>query len=604
MNRWTLSAVLCIGLAACAAFVGALQNDFVDWDDCPLLVDNEAYRGLSASHLGWMFTTALGGHYQPLTWLSFALEYRVCGLTTFSAHLVNLVLHVLTCVGVFAVARHLIRTASSLPESAVTVGAFAAALLFGLHPLRVESVAWVTARRDVLSAAWLMAATLLYLKALCLEHRQAQYAGRGQPLPHGRGSEKGVPDARIIRVDHALHRAAVTASAFPREGGGKGRALALHQASRRRALLCAATMFYVAALLSKAVGMTWPIVLILLDVFPLRRVGALALPERKITWPQCIWEKAGFLVAAALSSLTALWAQRSAGALWTWEAHPLSLRVAQAFFGIVFYLVKSVWPVRLLPLYEQPTDATALDVQYILAALTVVAVTGALFAIRRRVPAVWIAWLAYVVLLSPTLGLAQSGPQLVADRYTYLPSLAWTILLGAEIARLLSLISDPLPRRERGWSPRLALVAVVGAVLIVLGARTRAQVAVWKNTRTLWTHVLSLAPKTGLAHANLAVFLNNHGEFQSARQHAIRAVEILPGNRTAHLALATTSIELADLATAERHLVTALEIKPDDAGTWLKLAGVLKRQGKTDEAEKCYRRAWDPQSTGDSAIGP
>jgi tetratricopeptide (TPR) repeat protein len=536
-------AILILAAATIAAFAGSLGNELVGWDDQQNLVRNASYRGLSLDHLRWMFTTGFGGHYQPLTWLSFAVESQLLwGVNAAGFHFTNLLLHTATAIGFFFVVKRLLRAALPTGDSrGIVVGALAAALLFAVHPLRVESVAWATERRDVLSGAWLMAAVIFYLRAV-------------DPQSHAR----------------------------------RGGAFAL-------SLVC-----YVLSLLSKASAMTLPVVLLLLDIYPLRRFSNKTNPEPGRTLLRVLWEKAVFAIPAAATALLALWAQGEAGALRGISDHPLGLRIGQAFYGIVFYIAKSLWPVGLIPLYEQRPEATTIEAVNALSGGLVVGLTVLLWTLRRRAPGLLTAWVVYIVLLSPVLGLAQAGPQVVADRYSYLPCMAWAALLGGGVTRLWNPTRRPIPLpggegRVRAW--RIALcsgLTLIAGSLILL---SRAQVRIWVDTYTLWQTVVERAPNTPTAHANLAMELNARGDFAGAADHSRLALDRLPGNRTAHAALARASLELGDLETAERHHRIALAISErvgkTDTVTMIGLAIVETRLGRLDEAERTYRAVID-----------
>lgn len=535
--------ILLIALAGIcvAAFFGILSNRFVSWDDRPNLIDNDAYKGLSFAHLRWMFTTPHAGHYQPLTWLSHAFDFTIWGgVDAFGTHLTNLILHLASTLGFFAVAQRLIAAAIARPEPGlpseassvagpVEIGAFVAALAFAVHPLRVESVAWATERRDVLSGAWLMLATWAYLRA-------ADSSG-----------------------------------------------------TSRRGWLGVALAAYIGSLLSKAVGITWPVVLLILDVYPLRRIAAGLTTDQTAqraaggdTIRRILAEKLFFLLPAAMCAGLAMWSQRAAGALWTLDVHPLSLRIAQAFYGIVFYLWKLLIPYPLLPLYEQPTNASPLDWAYVVSAAAVVAITAIAFALRKRWRGLLAAWAVYVVTLSPMLGIAQSGPQLVADRYSYIPSMAWCTLLGGVVTT--AICGGFFDGR---WLRSLARMGIA-AWLIALVLLTRAQTSVWANTRTLWEHVLRFAPDTGLAHVNLAAELSSTGDYHAALDHATRAMTILPGNHSARQIAGRAAMEIGDWAAAEQHLKSAIERDPSDVVSRIRLATVFQRTGRLDDAAAQY----------------
>jgi tetratricopeptide (TPR) repeat protein len=556
----TLAALLVITVSVLAAFSGTLGNQLVDWDDEQLLITNDDYQGLSCANLRWMFTTGFGGHYQPLTWLSYAIETRLWGVNTAGFHFVNLLLHLATAITFYFVARRLLRTAlaadKGLTEASVSWGALCATLLFAVHPLRVESVAWATERRDVLSGFWLMLSVWFYLRAVPSVPLSAKDAPVPPHLEKG-----GVSPPPLTRGDSGGWY-------FPSLSGS---------------LLC-----FVLSLLSKATGMTLPVVLLLLDVYPLRRLrAAMDSSETHVMSRRVISEKLLFAMPAGLVVILAAWAQRQAGAMWSFEDHPLGLRISQAFYGIVFYLWKSVWPANLVPLYEQQPESSPLDPRNIIAAVLVFAFTIALWRLRRRVPALLTVWAAYIVLLSPMLGLAQSGPQLVADRYSYIACMPWAIFAGGFVAKCWGRSSCAI-----SWHrPAIAAVLFIAtALLIVL---TRGQTVIWKDSYTLWTTTLERRPDTPIAHANLAVILNQRGEFERARKHALASLARLPGNRAGHLAFARAAMELGDLPTAERHLRIGIEIADAvgrrDPALIVSLATVLTRQQRYGEAEEMYR---------------
>jgi len=513
------------------AFEPVRHNDLVNWDDTYLLVDNDAYRGLSGEHLRWMFTTSLGGHYQPLTWLSYALDWHVWdGLNPVGFHLTNLLLHVLVAVGFFFVTLRLL--AAALAETGTSLRRWAAllgTLFFAVHPLRVESVVWATERRDVLSGVWLLATVLLYLRAVGARSRGA-YLGA----------------------------------------------------------LAAALVCHVLSLLSKAWGITLPAVLLVLDVYPLRRLGGSppgwwAAPVRKV-W----YEKVAFLLPALGSAVLAGWAQAQSGALWTLTDFPLSLRVGQAFYGLVFYARKTLWPAGLLPLYEQDPNATPWDLPNLLAAGVVVIAALLLLRWRRKRPALVAGAVVYVLLLLPVLGFTQSGQQRVADRYSYLACLPWAVLLAGAVGTMRG------PARTREADPQRyshAVPVVAGVVLVaVLVGLTRAQTGIWRDSYTLWTHVLSHDPWTPTAHANLADVLIERGDYAGARRHVEKVLEVLPGDRAAHLALARAAAALGDLRTAREHFLITREIDEhlgrESVLVLLGLAEVESRLGHHAEAAR------------------
>jgi protein O-mannosyl-transferase len=545
--RATFVPCLVVWVTTITAFAPVVANDLVNWDDIQTLVSNDRYRGLGFEHLRWMFTTTFGGHYQPLSWLSFAFDTVVWGgVSALGFHLTNLALHLLTATGFFGLSLLLIRAAVPNRKTAATyLGATAATLLFAVHPLRVESVAWATERRDVLSGFFLVLSVLLYLRAV----------------------QDGPQKTRRFRLTGSL-------------------------------------MFFVLSLLSKASGFVLPVVLLLIDIYPLRRFSQMKDANSCESRRAVVGEKVLYAIPAAAVALMAVWAQSGAGALWSFSAHPLSLRISQAFYGIMFYLGKTLWPAGLVPLYEQPPHATPMDTPYLVSAVGVVGITFLLVVLPKRWPAFLCGWGCYLVLLSPVLGIAQSGPQLVADRYSYLSCMPWAILAGGVVATIWATQSAV------GRLLRVMLPAICIGVVIALVVATRAQVGVWKDSRTLWTTTIARRPNTGLAHANLASVHLQFGEFAEASQSAEQALLILPRNRLAHRILGQAAAALGDEKLAERHLRTSLRITDElgkfDAPVAMSLGGLLARQGRYDEAEAVYRALVDAEpveSTSHFALG-
>src|SRR2546426_3935266 len=355
---------LLIAVVTFAAFLPALHNQFVNWDDDKNFLENPHYRGLGWTHLRWMWRTTQLGHYIPLTWMTFGLDYLLWGMNPLGYHLTNLLLHAANAVVFFFVARRILTLALPGPSErghALAVSAGVAALVFAIHPLRVESVAWVTERRDVLSGLFYLSTILMYLRAC--------------------------------------------------EGG-----------ERRRGWYWLSVAVFICALLSKSMVVNLPVVLLILDVYPLRRLGATIGWWSKPARPVYV-EKIPFVLLAAAACAVAVMAQSSVHAAVPLAKLSVPGRLAVSAYGLSFYLWKMVVPVNLSPLYELPRALSLVATPFLLSYGLVVAITAIVLALRRRVPGLPAAWLAYVVVLLPVLGLFQSGPQIAADRYTYLAGL-------------------------------------------------------------------------------------------------------------------------------------------------------------------------------------
>ncbi|MCC7292277.1 MAG: tetratricopeptide repeat protein [Phycisphaerales bacterium] len=531
-----------------------LHFDFVNYDDDEVVIENTHVHGMSTENLTWMFTGSRAGHYHPLTWLSLALDYQFYGgLRPMGFHLTNLLLHIATAVGVFLVSRELIRRSaagsnaqppaaiaepSATAEPATTWGALVAALLFAVHPLRVESVAWVTERRDVLSGAFLLLTAYFYIS----------------------GAERSSKSAYRTRM-------------------------------------VVAWMMFLFSLLSKAWGITLPAMLLILDVFPLRRIRRG--PDGRILMDRRVWiEKFVFAVPALAAGVAAILAQRASGALQPLDSYTPWMRFLQAIYALGFYLAKTLWPVDLVPFYGWPEDMTEVYAPTLLCAIALGAAAIVIWRSRRRCPAVALAAAVYVVLVSPVLGIAQSGPQLVADRYTYLCIIPLTILIGGGITRLLT----QARRRTLG----MAACAAALAVTALLVGMTRRQVLIWQDGPTLWAHHVALRPDCPIGHVNYGSALFDEAAavedgndplrtelLEQAFSHYVRASELRRSYLIAVRGAGRCLMAMRRREEAFAWFQRALELHDDDPVTFIDLADSLAAQGRLDEALTWYRRAAD-----------
>src|SRR6059036_2995739 len=516
-----------IALVTFIAFLPTLRNQFVDWDDFKNFLDNPYYRGLAWTQLRWMWTTHLG-HYIPLTWMTFGLDYLLWGMNPLGYHLTNLLLHSANgVVFFFVVCRILARALPGLSERghALAVSAGVAALVFAIHPLRVESVAWATERRDVLSGLFYLLTILMYLRA-----REREERGRGW---------------------YWLSVAA-----------------------------------FVLALLSKSMVVNLPIVLLILDVYPLRRLGGAvgwwSEPARRV-----YVEKIPFVLLAAAASAIALMAQLSHDTMVSVVQLSGLGRLAVSMYGVSFYLWKTVAPVNLSPLYELPPTVNPWAMPFLLSYGLVLAITGIVLAFRRRVPGLPAAWVAYIVVLLPVLGIFQSGPQIAADRYTYLAGLGWAILGGAG---LLSCWRSS--RRSKTGTPATwLLTGIAFCVVVGLGVLTWNQVHVWHDSEKLWSHAVAIDPGSAVGQYSRGLVLAQQGKLTEAMEHYQTALRINPDYADAHNNVGAALAQQGKPAEAIEHYRQALRIKPDDALSHTNWGVELAQQGKLAEAIDHFREA-------------
>lgn len=527
---WLWFVPLTIFFLTVIAFLPALNNGFVTWDDDKNLLENPHYRGLGWAELRWMFTTFYMSLYRPLTWITLGLDYLLWDMNPFGYHFTSLLLHAVNAVLFYLVALRLqglaLSDANAEEEFPRQIVAGFSALIFSLHPMRVEPVAWASARNDLLSGLFFLFTILCYLRAGTV--------------------------------------------------GGSD--------TRRWLWMAAAVIVYGMSLLSKGVGITLPFVLLVIDVYPLRRLGGGAGKWFGSAARRVWWEKIPFLLLALGAGIIALLAKQEGEALKTLENYGLSSRLAQAFFGLTFYLWKTIVPVGLSPVYELPTQLNPWDWSVISSGLVILAVSLGLIMARCRWPAGLAAWISYILLLAPVLGIAQSGPQIVADRYSYLSCLGWAIVAGGAVWR-------PLTKSPLSRGTAIFAGAICVALLLSLGALTWQQEQVWRDSEKLWRRVLDVTPNSSIGHNNLGNILARRDKLEEAVEHYRLALEINPAYAEAHHNLAYVLATQGKLRDAIQHYRKSLELGFEYAQAYHNLANAVAEQGGLQEAIEYYRRA-------------
>ncbi|HZO43495.1 MAG TPA: tetratricopeptide repeat protein [Methylomirabilota bacterium] len=511
---------LALALITFLVFMPALWGGFVAWDDQVNLYDNPEYRGLTWPQIRWMFSNVTMGHWIPLTWLTFGLDFVLWGMNPFGYHLTSLVVFAANAPALYFVARRLLRSATSFDEATLTVSAVAATLFFALHPLRAESVAWATERRDVLSGLFFLLTVLLYLKA------------------HD------------------------------------------HVGARRRWLLVGSVGLYLLALVSKASVMVLPAALVVLDVYPLRRLGG-----RWRDWvgpaARTVWlEKVPFAVLGAAGAAVTYYAQNANLFITPLERYPLAARPAMVFYSLWFYLEKTLMPWGLSPLYELPAKVSLLDRQFLIPALAVTALTTTLVLLRRRSPAGLAVWIYYAIALGPVIGIVHSGHQLTNDRYSYLPGIGLAVLLGGAVGAVLHAGAAGVLR------PSLAKV-VLGLGVIWLGGLaylSTQQAQVWRDTENLWRYAIEVDPDCAICHGNLGVHFAQQGYYQLAKAEFDQVLALRPDGKKAHLQLGYLYATRGNFPRAVDHFQQYVERFPNDVEGLNNLGVALVNARRTKEA--------------------
>jgi tetratricopeptide (TPR) repeat protein len=498
-----------LALITFIAFLPTLRNGFVTWDDDRNFLENFSYRGLGWDNLSWMWTTFHMGHYVPLSWMTLGLDYELWGMDARGYHLTNLVLHCANAVLVFLVIRRLAALATQQNDQRIDAAAFIGALFFAIHPLRVESVAWVTERRDVLSGAFYWGALLAY-------------------LPYADGTNR----------------------------------------SWRRYALC--SLLFVCAFLSKATAITLPAVMLLVNFYPLQRLSLKRVDRAAVR--QIILELLPFgLIALALVPLTIV-------ALAPPAQLSKAAKLAVSAYSLAFYLLKTVLPTGLSPLYAMPTHVDPAEVRFLVSYGALLLCGVGVWIARRRWPALAASAVAFLLIILPMLGIVQNGPQIAADRYTYHATPALSALLAAGILLL------PVAAFS---AARLASIPV----FCVLTALTWRQITVWHDPDTFWNYVLQQDENSAVALTAMGTLRLNQHRDQDAITYYERATALDPTYAEGHDNLGIAYERVGRQADAKRQFLAAIEAAPTNYESHNNLGILLEREGNFEAAVEQYRLA-------------
>ena len=506
---------LLLVIFALAVYWQVNGHEFVNYDDSLYVIENpQVKNGVDLNAVIWAFKSTHAANWHPLTWLSHMADVELYGLAPGAHHLTSVVFHIANSLLLFVVLR---RMTGHLWQSAVV------AALFALHPLHVESVAWVAERKDVLSTFFWLLTMLGY----------ARYAER-----------PGV--ARYLLV-----------------------------------VGC-----FMLGLMTKPMLVTLPFVLLLLDYWPLRRVGIERFGEHQSGNLPCwrpllglVWEKLPLFLLAIVSSVITFWAQKKGGAVGSMELYPLTSRVANALVSYVKYIGKTIWPVDLAAFYPHPGSLPAWQV--VGAGVLLVLITVAALRSLRQRPWFVVGWLWFVGTLVPVIGLVQIGLQAMADRYTYIPLIGLFMIVAWGVSELIG-----------GWQHKKKLLATAAIILLmVLSVVSWRQTTYWKNSVTLFQHALAVTENNYLAHNALGSALKGSGQTEAALIHYFKALEIRPDYAAPHYNIGHTLAQQGKQADAIRHFQKAIHIKPEYAAAHDHLGYMFVLQDKFAEAVSHYLAA-------------
>jgi tetratricopeptide (TPR) repeat protein len=512
-HAWLITPALAV--MTIVVYLPVLDAGFITFDDGEYVNHNpRVLMGLSWSNVAWALQTRHFSNWHPVTWLSHMLDAQLYGDRPAGHHLTNVLIHAACAI---VLMRVLHAMTGAVWRSAVV------AMLFAWHPLHVESVAWVSERKDVLAGLFWLLTTAAYVK--------------------------------YVRAQTPAVR-----------GGWYAAVIAL----------------FAVGLMSKAMLVTLPAVLLLLDYWPLGR-----LQPRPVSWRavgRLALEKLPLLLLAVGASAMSVVTQRAGGSLNTLAAIPLGFRMRNAVVSYGWYLLKTVAPTDLAIFYPHPATIPggSIDMAHValsaaaLAAISVVAAAGA-----RRRPYLLVGWLWFLGTLVPVIGLVQVGGQARADRYTYIP------LIGVFVA-IAWCLGDWASRTD---ARRRIAVGGVSIALVACLALTSRQASYWHDDVTLFAHALESTRNNYVAYNNLGTALADAGEYAAAEAQYVEAVRIKPDYANGYASLGATRLAAGDLRGAAGALQRALQLEPNHPAANNNLGNALAQLGRADEAEAHYRRA-------------
>jgi tetratricopeptide (TPR) repeat protein len=527
---YVISICVALALATIIAYEPIHRNDFINYDDDEYVTENpQVTAGITRESLIWAFTTPHVANWHPLTSLSHMLDCQLFGLNAFWHHLVNLLFHIANTLLLFWVLQRM--------TGAVWASAFVAAA-FALHPLHVESVAWVAERKGVLSGFFWMLTMAAYI-----------------------GYAQRPAIARYMLV----------------------------------------FLFFALGLMAKPMVITLPFVLLLLDYWPLerfqlklqtkrntsRKIKSAGLNCPSSSFWRLVIEKIPLFVLAIISAVLTLVFQRIGGAIKSTEFLPINLRLANAAVSYIRYIGKMVWPTHLAVFYPHPGANLPLW-QPILALMILAGISAVIIHIGRHKRYLTVGWLWYLGTLVPVIGLIQVGSQAMADRYTYLPSIGIFIVVTWGAVELTA------QRQHR----RFILAISAAVILVVLGVCTLLQLRHWKNNSTLFGHALKVTRDNHIMHSNYGNALMGKGQYEKAIEHFTEALRIDPQYLKArgNLAMAFNKLGVAlqkqnKVDQAIEKWKQAIQFDPEHGNTYYNIGLALAGKGRHEQAIKYFKQA-------------
>ncbi len=486
--------------------------DFIDLDDNIYVIENPYVQsGLSYQGLIWAFSTTHTTNWHPLTWLSFMLDYDLYRLNPAGYHWTNILFHIANTILLFLVLKRM--TGEAWKSSFV-------AILFAIHPINVESVAWIAERKNVLSTFFWLLTMLTYVF----------YA---------------------------------------------------ESPSVKRYLLI--LISFIMGLMVKPMLVTLPIVLLILDYWPLNRIqSGHRETSKRYPWADIIpllREKLALFVIAGISSIVTVYAAMTGGAIRSLDSFPMDVRIANAFVSYVMYLNKMVWPQNLAAFY--PHEGMIAQWKVVAACLSILGFTVFVLYASRRFRYLSMGWFWYLVTMVPVIGLVQVGYHAMADRYAYIPLIGIFIIISWGIADIFSQLTK-----------RKGLIMSSAAIFVFIYAMAAwQQVQYWQNSMTVFQHALNVTKNNYQAHQGMGNVLLHQGKIESAIEHYMEALRFKPDHAEVLNNLGMALMYQGKYEEAMSQYRGALQIKPNQAKVYNNMGVLMAKEGKLESAIAQFHEA-------------
>lgn len=495
-----------VSLIVCLVYLPSIQNGFVNWDDNNYVYQNLHIRSLGFDFFKWIFGFH-ASNWHPLTWVSHAIDYALWGLNPTGHHFSSIILHsmntFLVALLIFTMLNNLksykaesVVQQKSQYNFALTTSLIAAAL-FGIHPIHVESVAWISERKDVLCAFFVLSSLIMYVQF-------------------------------VIRKEQ-----------------------------NKRHFYFASLFFFMLALMSKPMAVTLPIILLLMDIYPFKRLSFQITREDKTI----LKEKIPFFILSLFSTMLTIIAQQAGGSIKSFTAYPLGTRLVMAIKGIFFYLSKMIIPAGLAPYYPYPVDISLFSFQYAFPIVFFLIISIFCFLLWKRGKKIFLTiWVCYIVTLIPVIGIIQIGQQAAADRYTYLPSIGIFLLLGLGIATGIEKVGlqHPVFLKKRKSIAALPIILV----FCLLTGLTIHQTKIWKNSLSLWNAELQMFPNVYTAYVSRGLAYTDSGNYTEALSDFEKAIKMEPYNALLYMNRGVVLAKMKNYRAALEDYTTAIKLDP------------------------------------------